>query len=415
MSQTLEPLTWASSNGYHAVRPESNGRRRVTGAIVIGGDFQGLGIVRSLGRCGIPVCVVDDEYSISRFSRHVGRVVQVPDLRDQERTVDVLLKIGRAYDVDGWVLYPTRDETVSAFARHRLQLEERYRVPTPDWETIRWVYDKRFTYQRASELAIPTPRTWFRDDGNVELADMDFSYPVVIKPAIKEEFLYATRAKAWRADSPRELTRLYERAAQLVGPSQVMVQEFIPGDGAQQFAFCAFFRNGQALASMAVCRRRQHPPECGRASTFVQTVEIPELEALSEKFLSSIDYYGLVEVEYKRDVRTGEYKLLDVNARTWGYHSLGLRAGVDFPYLLFADQLGLPIERTRAKPGVSWIRMLTDFPTAVHELLGGRLGLGAYARSLRQVDVDAVFSAEDPLPGLAEIALVPYLVLRRGF
>ena len=35
------------------------------GAIVVGGDYQGLGIVRSLGSRGIPICVVDDEHSIS--------------------------------------------------------------------------------------------------------------------------------------------------------------------------------------------------------------------------------------------------------------------------------------------------------------------------------------------------------------
>ena len=33
---------------------------RPGGAVVIGGDFNGLGIVRSLGRQGIPVCVIDD-------------------------------------------------------------------------------------------------------------------------------------------------------------------------------------------------------------------------------------------------------------------------------------------------------------------------------------------------------------------
>ena len=46
-------------------------RRRVNdvpGAVVIGGDYQGLGIVRSLGRQGIPICILDDEHSISRYS-----------------------------------------------------------------------------------------------------------------------------------------------------------------------------------------------------------------------------------------------------------------------------------------------------------------------------------------------------------
>ena len=79
---------------------------------------------------------------------------------------------------------------------------------------------------------------------------------------------------------------------------------------------------------MVARRLRQHPLEFGRASTYVETAEVPELETLSERLLRAVDYYGLVELEYKLDPRDGQYKLLDFNARTWGYHSLGSRAGV---------------------------------------------------------------------------------------
>ena len=41
------------------------GRSGAPGAVVIGGDYQGLGIVRSLGRRGVDVLVVDDERSIA--------------------------------------------------------------------------------------------------------------------------------------------------------------------------------------------------------------------------------------------------------------------------------------------------------------------------------------------------------------
>jgi D-aspartate ligase len=38
------------------------------GAVVLGGDYQGLGIARSLGRRGVPICVLDDEHSIASAS-----------------------------------------------------------------------------------------------------------------------------------------------------------------------------------------------------------------------------------------------------------------------------------------------------------------------------------------------------------
>jgi predicted ATP-grasp superfamily ATP-dependent carboligase len=166
---------------------------------------------------------------------------------------------------------------------------------------------------------------------------------------------------------------------------------------------------------MVVRRRRQHPLQFGRASTYVETLDIPILEELSERFLRAIDYYGLVELEYKLDPRDSQFKLLDVNARTWGYHSLGVEAGVDFSYMLYADQLGLPVPASKGRPGVGWVRTTTDIPAAIVGILKGDTSLKEYLRSLRNCNAEAVFSASDPAPGLAEVALIPYLAIKRGF
>lgn len=387
----------------------------VTGAVVVGGDYQGLEIVRSLGRRGVPVCVVDNEHSISRFSRYCSRFIQRPDLRDEASTVQTLLNLAKEMDLHGWVLYPTREEHVAAFSRHRSELSKIFRVPTPGWETIQWAWDKRNTYKLAEELSIPAPITKYITSID-QLGELDgLAAPFAIKPAIKEHFVYATKAKAWCANDHAELKTLYQKAAQLVGPGEMMIQELIPGGGNQQFSYCAFFRDGEAVGKMVARRRRQHPLQFGRASTYVETADIPILEELSERFLRAINYYGLVEVEYKLDPRTSEYKLLDVNARTWGYHSLGYGAGVDFSYMLYSDQLGLPVPSCRGPAGVGWVRMTTDVPAAVMAYLGGDLDLKSYIRSLRNCKVEAVFSREDPLPGMAEILLVPYLAVKRGF
>jgi D-aspartate ligase len=63
---------------------------------------------------------------------------------------------------------------------------------------------------------------------------------------------------------------------------------------------------------------------------------------------------------------------------------------------------------------VRWVRLVTDVPNAARDLSRGAIGLGEYLSSLREVDTEAVFSLRDPLPGLYELALLPYLALRRG-
>ena len=396
-----------------APRPAAGRSGPGTGAVVIGGDYQGLGIARSLGRYGIPVCVIDDETSIARASRFVRNAIRVRDLRTEAALIDALAQARAKLRLPGWVLYPTREETVASIAANRDALRQYFRVPTPELAVTRLAWDKREVYRLARCLSIPVPRTWF-PSCEADLAAIDVDGPVVVKPAIKEHFFYATHVKAWRADTAAELAVAFRRAAGIVPAGEVIVQEMIPGDGQQQYAYCAFFRAGRPVASMTVRRRRQHPHDFGRASTYVETISMPELAEPSCRFLAAIGYYGLVELEYKRDPRDGVCKLLDVNARTWGYHSLGQSAGVDFPYLLFRDQIGAPVEEAHARAGVRWIRLSTDVPNALRDIRAGRLRSRDYLRSLRGVDTEAVFSLRDPVPGLYEIALLPYLAVKRG-
>jgi D-aspartate ligase len=382
------------------------------GAIIIGGEHPGLGIARSLGRRGIPICVIDDQHSVSQFSRYVTRVVQVKDLRDEYKTVDSVLEIGWRYGLKGWVLFPTRDETVAAFSRHRNRLAEFFRVTTAGWDTVRWAWDKKNTYERAAELGIPVPRT-FNPRTERDLLDLYSHLPLALKPAVKENFFYATGAKAWRAETPGQLNDLFRKANQQIRPEEILIQEIIPGDGQRQYSYCAFFRDGEAHSTLVAKRLRQHPREFGRAATYVETIEHPEIEELSERFLRAINYYGLVEVEFKQDPRDGRFKLLDVNARTWGFHSISGPAGVDFPYLLYADQVGKQVGRCRARAGVGWLRMVTDLPTAASDLWDGELNLHSYWESLRRTRSESVFCLQDPLPSVAEVLMLPYLVTKK--
>jgi D-aspartate ligase len=382
------------------------------GAVVVGGEHPGLGIARSLGRRGIPICVVDDQYSVSQFSKYVGRVVRVKDLRDEHKTVESVLEAGHRYGLKGWVLFPTRDETVAAFSRHRERLAEFFRVTTPAWDTVQWAWDKKNTYERGAQLGIPVPGTW-NPRTLEELAGLYDRLPLAIKPAVKENFFYATGAKAWRAETPEQLEHFFKKASRQIKPEEILVQEIIPGDGRQQYSYCAFFRDGRAHGSLVARRVRQHPREFGRAATYVESVDLPEVEELAERFLRAIDYYGLVEIEFKQDPRDGQFKMLDVNARTWGFHSIGRPAGVDFPHLLFADQMGEPVNSCKGRTGVGWLRLIADLPTAAAYLWGGHMDTRSYFGSIRRTRVESVFSREDPLPSLAEILILPYLITKK--
>jgi predicted ATP-grasp superfamily ATP-dependent carboligase len=144
-------------------------------------------------------------------------------------------------------------------------------------------------------------------------------------------------------------------------------------------------------------------------------VDVPELEETARKILRAMKYHGLSEVEFMLDPRDSKYKLLEVNARLWGWQSLAIAAGVDLPYLSYLDMLGEKISQNGFAVGVKWIRLVTDVPTVMIELCKGRMTLNDYFRSLRGKKHFAVLSMAEPLPFFAELVILPYLWKRRGF
>jgi len=160
-------------------------------------------------------------------------------------------------------------------------------------------------------------------------------------------------------------------------------------------------------------RLRQYPKDFGQFSTFVETVDEPQVVEPAERLLAAARFTGLVEVEFKRDPHNGQFKVLDINPRVWGWHTLSVRAGVDFSYLLWLLVRGEPVPHLRGRPGERWIHTSADLRVAVGEILSGGFSAGAYLRSIRGRVESAIFSWDDPAPGFLDLPLFAYAMSKR--
>ena len=400
-------MTFSKSRDAASV-PVKGGKALATpGALVVGGAHVSIGIARSLGRRGIPVWMLTD-HPLPKFSRYVQRSFPWPGA-DHPDGVASIIELARRHDLAGWVLLATGDDDMRLIAQNRALLASHLAVVTADWNTVQWIDDKRLTYQRAASLGFDC--AWSAQPSDLEaVRQMDCRFPAVVKPARRAGINKFTRAKAWKADDRAMLLALYRRAAALVGKDGVIVQEWIPGGGDTQFSYAGLWQRGAAVASLVARRTRQYPVDFGRSSTFVETVEQKQVELLAHRFLQSLDYSGVAEIEFKYDQRDGRYKLLDVNGRFWTWIGLGHLAGVDFPYLAWLQALGRTVSPGRARPGVAWMHASRDMVAAAQEMRRGTLTLANYLASFRQPLTFASFAIDDPLPAIVEL---PVLALRR--
>lgn len=370
------------------------------GALIVGGAHVSIAIARSLGRHGIPVWILAN-HPIATFSRYVQRSIPWSG-GDHADSMSAIIDVAKQNDLKDWLLIPTGDQDMRMIAKNHALFAQYYRVATPDWDTIQWAYDKRLTYQRAAELGIDFPKS-FQPLSLEATAQIEYRFPVILKPAFRKGVNEFTQAKAWKAEDREHLLSLYKRATALVGNDAIIVQEWIPGGGEAQFSFAALCERGEPIVSLTARRARQHPIDFGRSSTFVESIERPDIEELARRFLKSVNYTGVVEVEFKQDRRDGQYKLLDINGRFWTWNGLGALAGVDFPYLAWRQALGMSVAPARAKVGVAWMHGSRDLMAAYGEITQGSLTVSDYLKSLRKRLVFANFALDDPMPAIVEI------------
>jgi predicted ATP-grasp superfamily ATP-dependent carboligase len=380
------------------------------GALVIGGDYRALGVVRSLGRRGIPVWVFTNEHLLATASRYTKKVLKWPHAETEQ--LGYLLQLCKRHKLNSWAIFPSNDEAAAFLSRRHSELSTHFRMTTPPWQCLQWTYDKRLTHRIAFEAGVDQPKT-FLPANRHEVHSLECTFPVILKPAVKQDMNAFTHAKAWRASNRSELLRLYDKACRLVDPSIIMIQEFVPGGGAEQVSYAALCYQGEVQVALTAKRLRQHPIDFGRASSFVETADIPDIDAPSRRLLKVIGLTGLVEVEYKHHPITGSYQLLDVNPRVWGWQTLAGRAGIDFPYLMWQMVHREPLPDVQARTGVRWVRMLTDLQAAVAEVCRRRLSIREYLNSLRSPLEFAVFAADDPLPALLDIPFLTWIALKR--
>ena len=384
------------------------------GVIIIGGDFQGLGIARNLAAEEIPSIIIDPDFCIGRFSKFVQKCYRCPSLTKTKAFVSFLKWLAIEKKLRGWVIYPTTDSAVYILSRFKKYLAKYFLIPIPEWELAKYAYDKKLTYRLSQRLDIPAPKTLFPNNIE-ELTQMSVDFPVILKPIVKGEFFSVTKRKAIQANDINELIKNYRYMTSIIDRSQIMIQQLITGGTSNLYSFCSLFGNGEVKAKIMARRIRQHPMDFGNASTFAITCEIPELEEFAVRILKEIRYYGLSEVEFMYDNDDRTYKLLEINARTWGWHTLGAKAGVNFSTLLFRDINNESISTKPFVTNVKWVRLLTDVPIAISEIMKKRLKFGDYLRSMRGNKEFAVYSKQDPLPFIMELLLAPYFWYRRGF
>jgi predicted ATP-grasp superfamily ATP-dependent carboligase/protein-tyrosine-phosphatase len=402
------------------MRPSGPTGRKV---LVLGDDTRAfLSVVRSLGRAGIEVHVAwFRDGAPALRSRYISKPHHLPAYRPgRDEWKNALAGLMRTERFE--LVVPCDDQRGLPLAAHRAELERCGRIWVPSSDALDVLADKHRTIELAESLGVPVPRQVLVAERR-RLATLrdKFAPPLILKPPASYRVGdVEVRRSVRRADSWEAAGLLLD---EMLVDGPVAVQEFCRGQGVGvELLLC----DGAPL--LAFQHVRLHEPPHGGGSSYRRGVPVsPELLDAAQRLLGALRYTGVAMVEFKRDLATGRWVLLEVNARFWGSLPLALASGADFPLALFqllvdgkrdftaGARVGLCARNLRADAKWHLANLRADRSDPTLNTKRWRSVAGETCRSLltgrERIDT---LTFDDPAPGLAEAGQLVAAAARRG-
>ena len=363
-------------------------------AVVVGGSDNcgGLGVVRSLGRAGVPVVVIDREYTAAALHSHYARKLIVPELSGPSFVRD-LLNIASTIKSRP-VLFLTSDEAALTVSRHRTELEKHYRFRLPSHQCLVSLMQKNRVQELAIEHDFPVPRA-------VRIRNFDdlrrlteLSFPAIIKPSIKtDDYLTQQFERGYRVTSLEQAVSISRRILPVL--PDMVVQEWIEGADSA-IHFCLVYRGRHGTVSSFTGRKLSiWPPDVGTTASCTAAPEAhAELHQLTDSFFNAMAFVGMGSMEFKRDDRTGQFFMIEptVGRVDWQEEVATLN-GANIPLAAYLHEIGAAVPAANNVPLVIWSDSARHWKAA----RGGHTGRTAWPKAKVY---DAYWRIDDPLPAL---------------
>lgn len=302
------------------------------------GAGAGIGLIHALALADIPIATISRNWPpiLGRFSRY-------PVLRGgykpgSETLVDGLRRLADRFEGRG-ILFPGTDLDLETLMLARDRLEDRYVIPENAAIGDK-IFEKNWQYGVAEEAGLPTPAHRFFNGG--ETPDIDgFRYPMILKPSTRGvtagDWIFRLKILENEAD----LTRVLGDLARDHNGREFQIAENIPGEPDHLYTVGAYSNaDGKVLRTYTGRKLSQYPYHHGVAS-LAESIELPdEVVEGSVRLLERMNFFGISQVELKRDDRDGKYKLIEVNGRSWLWIKLAAFSGVNLPLIQYYDLTG---------------------------------------------------------------------------
>lgn len=295
-----------------------------------------LPVIESCASAGFHVIACAAHKHCSGFySRAVDERILYPRVDiDPDKVISFLVDLVRERVIS--VIFPVGDLMTDLIARHQKEFENYTNFVLPDYHIFIQGRNKILTLKAARRAGCPIPKTWYPQDGSLDLISKETDYPVLVKPALS----IGARGIAF-CQSRKELLRKYPRIEESFGES--FVQEFVPQTGTQYKVDAVFDYNERLLAGVVYSKIRYYPVS-GGSSVLNKTVYRPDILESAIKVMRQLHWVGFCDFDFVTDPRDGVVKLIEINPRFPESYRATVAAGVDMTKIIYQLASGVEPE-----------------------------------------------------------------------
>ena len=328
--------------------------------ILLGGDLNCYGMALAFYEAGCPRSVALGKYrlGVTSFSRLVRPLAD----RRMENDAGRLAMIGQiasAYPSVRPILIGCTDEYASFLIREASVFDERYVVPSPPPRALKYA-DKAVFFEICKRYVIGTPKTVVLREGEGIPADLPFAYPIVLKPALSEEYWrhpFAGMRKVWFPEDREGAVRILRKIRDAGYCNAVILQEKLRIEDCDNYVLTTYSDRLGRVTAVAYGRvlLEEHTPRGLGNHAAILTEKMPAECKKLLSFLENIGYRGFANFDLVRDPVSGELYTLEMNLRQGRSNHYMTAAGVNPAALVIDDRiLCRKLELAEASPDIFW-------------------------------------------------------------
>lgn len=319
-------------------------------------------IVNYLGHTGKYDFYVGDswDYSAASYSKYCKGFLRLPPLAEDDLCQKMIVEFCQREGIDAVI--PAGHHEVLFLSKYKEEfLKSGIALAIPDYDQVALAADKLKLAEFTAKHGIPYPKTYSLAEVPAEEVLKNEGLPLCIK----------TRRGTGQMDQGicHNTWKFFNHVRYMrtkYPPEEIVIQRFIEGglDMDCMYTTGLLYDKRYQLKAVVPTKKIRSRPYTGGSGVCVKPVNNREVKELCVKTMGAFrTWEGIADVEVKYGRAEGQYFLIEINPRVWGFTTHGVTvSGVNIVDMLIRVTLGEEVEeRWEFREDTYSTDLITDF------------------------------------------------------